>query len=409
MTPEYSEAGRGASRSVWPFVSIRMLTPLLWAVLGIDGGPIFQILAVENLGLSAAAIGIAFGFGVVSLPFQVLAARMPFMWARRNVQWFFMIAALQACLLAVLVVSGAAGPPAVVALVVTVTAEVTVSVLFVTAWQPLLSARVSAVDRQQLNARWTGIGRGILAGALVLFAALGAMFRAAFLVVVGVLALGAAVSLTQIESPKQPLTAPADHPEQAGRHPLGPTLRRIFLVQGVMNVSALPLWLVYLDQVLWPTVNLGVIAACQTVTSVLVLLAWRPTSRDVGQRAWLASIVAVGAAVLIAVVRPPVDDSISQAVTVVGTVVLGGSTTLGSIALLELAHQTVTPHNTVRAFTLLDVVASTMLQVGLLFGGVLITVSATTAGWILDPYQLYVLLCAIGTLVAMWRLRATHR
>lgn len=105
-------------------MAIRMLTPLLWAVLGIGGGPIFQIIAVENLGLSAAALGITFGCCVVSLPFQVLAARMPLQWARRNVQWFLAMAALQTWILATLVAIGATGALAIMALVVTVTAEI---------------------------------------------------------------------------------------------------------------------------------------------------------------------------------------------------------------------------------------------------------------------------------------------
>jgi len=385
-----------------------MLTPLLWAVLGIDGGPIFQILAVENLGLSAAALGIAFGCGVVSLPFQVLAARMPLQRARRNVQWFLVIAAIQAWLLATLVAIGATGTLAVVALVVTVTAEIAGSVLFATAWQPLLSAQVSSVDRQRINALWTGVGRGVLAGALVLFTALGATFRVAFLVVVGVLALVGAAGLTWIEVPGQSVDTPADQPERTGKQPPGQSLRHIFVVLGVINGGALPLWLVYLDRVLWPTANLGIIAACQTLTSMVVLLAWRPTTRDVGQRAWHAVVVTVGAAVLIAVLRSPVNDSFSQAAIIAGTVLISGSTMLATIALLELAHRTVTMYDAVRAFTLLDVVASTTLQVGLLVGGVLVTASASTTHWLLDPYRLYVLLCAVGAVAAMQRLRAVR-
>ena len=77
--------------------------------LGIDGGPIFQILAVENLGLSAAAIGLAFGFGVVSLPIQLYASRFPIERAWRNVQISLVLAALQAWVLAVLVGIGATG------------------------------------------------------------------------------------------------------------------------------------------------------------------------------------------------------------------------------------------------------------------------------------------------------------
>ena len=46
--------------------------------------------------------------------------------------------------------------------------------------------------------------------------------------------------------------------------------------------------------------------------------------------------------------------------------------------MLEATHRVITPANTVRAFTLLDVVASTSLQAGLLICGFLITASANT-------------------------------
>ena len=56
---------------------------------------IFQILAVENLGLSPAAIGTAFGLGLISLPFQLLAGRIPLRLAKRNVQIFLVLAAIR--------------------------------------------------------------------------------------------------------------------------------------------------------------------------------------------------------------------------------------------------------------------------------------------------------------------------
>jgi len=116
------------------------------------------------------AIGIAFGLGVVSLPVQLYASRIPIERARRNVQIFLAIAALQAWLLAFLVGTGATGGFAVVALGVTITAEIAVSVLYATAWQPLLASGVDTHGRQQLNSTWPAIARGVLAGGLVLFA-----------------------------------------------------------------------------------------------------------------------------------------------------------------------------------------------------------------------------------------------
>lgn len=101
--------------------------------------------------------------------------------------------------------------------------------------------------------------------------------------VLGGLALVGAAGLLWIGPPGQGPVAPADPPEQTDEPPQAHSLRRIFLVLGVVNGCALPLWLVYLHRVLWPTANLGGVAACQTLTA---LLAWRPTTRDVAQRAW---------------------------------------------------------------------------------------------------------------------------
>ena len=138
---------RHTGSSIRRYLPATILGPLVGAALGVDGGPIFQILAIENLGLGATAIGIAFGLGVVSLPVQIYAARIPIERARRNLQIFFVFAALQAWLLAVLVSIGATGGFATVALGVTITAEISVSVLFATAWQPLLASGVDTKGR----------------------------------------------------------------------------------------------------------------------------------------------------------------------------------------------------------------------------------------------------------------------
>ena len=169
MTPIQAPRTLRQRSSIRRYIPATILAPLVGASLGVDGGPIFQILAVENLGLSAAAIGIAFGFGVVSVPIQLYASRLPIERARRNVQIFLAIAALQAWVLALLVGLGATGGFATVALGVTITAEISVSVLYATAWQPLLASGVGARGRQQLNSTWPAIARGVLAGALVLF------------------------------------------------------------------------------------------------------------------------------------------------------------------------------------------------------------------------------------------------
>lgn len=378
---------------------------MLGAALGIDGGPIFQIIAVENLGLSAAAIGVAFGFGVVSLPFQLLAARLPLRRARRNVQWFLLLAALQAWVLAALVALDATGGTAMVALAVTVAAEVALSVLFATAWQPLLSSNLASLERQRLNSLWPAVARGSLAGSLVVFAALGSGGRALFLGALGLLAIGTAVALNPVQVRQPPALADAAGTTSHDGVPLRAATRLTFLALGLVNLGVLPLWLVYLDRVLWPEANLGIVAALQTGASVLALATWRPTEGDLLRRARAATALTLGAALSIALLRAPVEGTAAQAAAVAGTVAMAAGATTTRIALVESIHRIVDPRNTVRVFTLLDVVASTSLQVGLLVAGLLITVSGERAGWLADPYQLFLVACTGAGFVALRRLR----
>jgi hypothetical protein len=61
----------------------------------------------------------------------------------------------------------------------------------------------------------------------------------------------------------------------------------------------------------------------------------------------------------------------------------------------------VRPANTVRAFTLIDVVASTSLQVGLLVSGLLITASTDAGVGLADPYRAFVVVTSAATIPAI--------
>ncbi len=397
----------GSRSSIRRYVPATILTPLIGASLGIDGGPIFQILAIENLGLSAAAIGVAFGLGIVSVPIQIAASRIPIERARRNVQLFLSIAAAQALILAVLVGSGATGEFAALALGVTVTAEISVSVLFATGWQPLLADGVDTRARQRLNSVWPAVARGVLAIALVLFAALDSDGRTVVLVVIAAFAVLTALGLNSIDSP-----APAP-PSKAQRKrsttALAPATRLVLVVFATINLGALPLWLVYLNQVLWPTANLGAIAAVQTIAAMAALLAWRSTDGDVTRRALLAATATLAGACSIVLLDGPISSDTQQALVVIATAVTAAGATTVRIAMLEAAHRVVTRANTVRAFTLLDVVASTSLQVGLLVSGLLITASADGVSWLTDPYRAFVVVTTATTIPAiLWFKRASR-
>jgi hypothetical protein len=161
-------------------------------------------------------------------------------------------------------------------------------------------------------------------------------------------------------------------------------------VFAAINVGAAPLWLVYLDAVLWPTANLGVIAAAQTVAAMATLLAWKSTDGEVTGRALAAAVVTLAAVGSIVALDGPIRSGIEQALTVTATVAMAGGVTIMRLAMLEATHRVVTPANTVRAFTLLDVVASTSLQAGLLVSGFLITASTDTSTWFTDPYRAFI-------------------
>lgn len=142
----------GRSEAVWPFLAIAVAMPALKSVLGIDGGAIFQIIAAEELGLDATAIVTAFAMGVLSVPGQLLAARLPLWRARRHLQIFVVTVAVQCAVLAALVGIRAVDERlAVVALGVTVVAEICLSVLYAPAWQPLVRHTLDTKRRQAVN------------------------------------------------------------------------------------------------------------------------------------------------------------------------------------------------------------------------------------------------------------------
>ena len=73
-------------------------------------------------------------------------------------------------------------------------------------------------------------------------------------------------------------------------------------------------------------------------------------------------------------------------------------TTLIRVATLEQIHRAVRSIDSVRTFTVLDVVASTSVQVGLLVAGPVIAASAP--GSHVDPYRVLVAAAAAATLGA---------
>jgi hypothetical protein len=395
----------GARRPLRPYLTVVLLMPLLASTLGVDGGAVFQIIAVEELGLSARAVGIAFGLGVLSVPVQLYAARMPLTRAAGNLRAFTAFGASAALVLAV-IVAAAPDPGAVayVALALTVAAEVAVSVLYATSWQPLLSYGLAASDRQRVSSRGRAAGGALLAAALVAFGLLSTSGRVVF---IGVVAGGAVVMLLAVgrfAAPPRPDAGRPSGPEQQGPNlPAG--ILPVYLALGLAGIATWPLFLIYTREVLWPAANLGLVGAMQLAGSLGAAFAWTPsTGAGVIRRARVAAaVLAVSSAATLAV-DAPVERPVEAVPVLVLLVVAAAATSIVLLALMELAHGTVTEQTSVRTMTYFDVVASTSFQMGLVCAGFLVEASRDTQR-LLDPYRLYLVLTSIVLLGSVLRIR----
>jgi len=84
------------------------------------------------------------------------------------------------------------------------------------------------------------------------------------------------------------------------------------------------------------------------------------------------------------------------------TVVMTYGMMYASLALLEMAHRLIERQNgVVRMFTLIDVVDSSALQLGLFVGGLLVSLSVQTLTW--APYVAFVVAMSILALASVWR------
>jgi hypothetical protein len=89
-------------------------------------------------------------------------------------------------------------------------------------------------------------------------------------------------------------------------------------------------------------------------------------------------------------------------VTVVALAVASAATLTILMAVLERAHQDIDQAMAVRALTLLDVVALTSLQAGLLIGGLLVSAGIDRADWPLDPYRIWLVAGTAALAIGLW-------
>lgn len=377
------------------FLVVAAVVPSAASGLGVDGGVIFQILAVEELGLSPTAIGAALGLGVLSIPVQLWAARFRLSMAPRNLRFFLAFLVAGCWGLAALIAFADPGDLlGVVALATTVLAEIAVSVLFATSLQPLMSRLLTTRERQQVNSRGRAVGGGILTLVVLAFGAVGTSGRVVILGGLGV-AVGTAFLMVR------DLPAPVAEPRAAD--PSAPVQGRpavttpLLVLAGFAAASSWPLFPVYVAEVFRPGADLGIVGGVQTGAALAVAILWRSTEDRLLPRAGVAANILLLGTVgfLLLPYVASADVAWPATLALLGVVVAARSVVL--MAMLELVHRTLSETSAVRVLTVLDVVASTSLQAGLFVGGLLIGFSSRTAWGDLDAYRVFVLVVATGT------------
>jgi hypothetical protein len=385
------------------FVPVTLLVPFAASSLGVDGGAIFTIVALDDLGFSSTTIGIAFGLGVVSIPVQLAAARIPLRRAERSLRQFLLVSAVLLAVFAVVTAAGADSPIVWIALVVTVLAEIAVSVLYATSWFPLQRQHLSSVDRQRLVGPLRALGGLALAGTVFVVPALPPAGRVALLVVAGAAWMCSRwFRLPVIGSAVEPVAAVIE--PTTDRRPERPRIssqvRWIIAVFVVLGIGAWPLFLVYTADVLWPTANLGLVGATQILAGLAAALAWRPTAGSVRGRVIVSSVVALGASVVLASVAAPVESFGARTTVLVVVALATAASATTRLGLVELIHRAVDDTNAVRVFTVLDVIGSSAAQLGMFATGFVIAASigSTGAG---DLYRWALVITAAITLALL--------
>lgn len=384
--------------------------PVTAASIGVDGGEIFQILAIENLDLDPRAIGTALGLGTLSIPVQIWAARIPLTRARHNVRIFLNTLGVLAMITAALVMFASPGTTiTALALAVAVVAEIAVSVLYATSWQPLLSYVLTSKQRQIINGQGRATTGVVLLLSILLFGQLGQLGRSLFLV-------GLAAAVWSVAWLLRVLPAPTDRTPSSASTSAHPStnvdaqqteaIRNIYLTLPASAMAGWPLLLTYIALVLWPTANLGFVGAALAVGSIIASSLWR----DPRER--LLDVIRIGAGVTalcslgIAFLTGPITSDEAAIFLLVVVVIGSAARSMMRLGIMELAHRRIDETNSVRVMTMFDVIGSTSFQVGFFIVGFLISASV---GWTgrFNPFQIWLMLTAVVLVLAIGRLR--HR
>lgn len=381
--------------------------------IGVDGHPIFQILAVESLGLGPRAIGIALGLGTLSIPVQIWAARIPLSRARHNVRLFLWTMGMMTLGTAALVAVAEPGSwVAGLALVVAIAAEISVSVLMATAWQPLIAYSLSPVQRAFMLGPAAAIRGMVILGSTVLVGALDRTGRTVFLLVVGVAVLVVAETLRQIPAPPDP--GPASGSEQtrttssSTRQPLPTGIWSLYIMTAALALGRWPLLVTYAAITLWPTGNLGLLGAALSAGGIAASLLWRDPGRHVLTAIRIGALLTAVCTIGLATMDGPITTTAGAGVLLVVTAIGSAARNVTGTASMELVHRRIDTTNSVQVMTMLDVIGSTTFQLNLFVAGFLIAATAATSPFEVlgfDAFQLWILVMAAVELIAAARLR----
>ncbi len=367
------------------YLAFVVLLPLLGAPLAVNGSAVFQIIAIEELGLSSRQVGLAVGLGAISIPFQIWATRIPLQNAHRNLRVFVLTMSVM-CLIMAGLITGAGSTTFVVTcvIVIAVLAELAVSVLFATSFQPLLSTTVDSRFRQRLNAQGRAAGGLVAIGLVIIVGWTSTKGRVGILI--GLAAMGAmltsAISGLRRPAPnREPASIPPDErADDAG-------LRWILAAIGISVIPAWPFFVAYSADAFWPSANLGLIGAALVVGSLGAAALWRPTVDGLLVRARVGAVALLCCALALVPLNAPLAGSGAKAMTFGILIAATAAGTVVRMSLLEMAHARSDESTSVAVLTRLDVIGSTCMQLGFLAGGFLIELSVDST-WIADPFQL---------------------
>ena len=403
--PDQAETPDAAPTVARRLLLFGIIAPLIGLSIGVDGGDIFQILAIDNLDLDPRAIGIALGLGTLSIPIQIWAAKIPIERARSNVRLHLWIMGVMALIVAALIAFAEPGSPIVfLALVIAVLAEISVSVLMATSWQPVINYTLSTKQRQFLIGPGNALKGLALLLSVVIFGLLGQTGRALFMLVVGLVAISIGWSLHVLPPPRS-TTGLAAVPAKGGVADFrsNVAIRNLFITLPAIAFAYWPLMLSYVALVLWPTVNLGILGASLALGGIIAAALWRDPGTSLIIVIKASAVVLAGCSVLIALIGR--DVSTRTGIGLLAIITFGSAArSVMSIGIGELAQRRIDETNAVAVMTVFDVIASTSFQLGFFVAGFLVAASERSSS-ALNPYQLWLIVTALLLVTAILRLR----